>query len=63
MIYSPPECFKCTKELNFSGDGDEGVLCHNDVSVGPGADCDRLAFLPRALGPFPLQGAGLLQLG
>ena len=49
--------------LNRRFDGDEGVLRHDDVSVGPGADCDRLAFLPRALGPFPLQGAGLLQLG
>ena len=49
--------------LKRSFDGDEGVLRHDDVSVGPAADCDRLAFLPRALGPFPLQGAGLLQLG
>ena len=54
---------KCTKELNFSGDCDEGVLCNNDVSVGPAEDGDCLAHLPRALGTLPLQGAGLLQLG
>ena len=54
---------KCTKELNFSGDCDEGVLCNNDVSVGPAENGDCLAHLPHALGTLPLQGAGPLQLG
>ena len=53
----------CIKELNFSGDCDEGVLCHDNVSVGPAEDGDCLAHLPRALGTLPLQGAGPLQLG
>ena len=55
--------FECTKELNFSGDGDEGVFCHDNVSVGPAEDGDRLAHLPRALGTLSLQGAGPLKLG
>ena len=49
--------------VNCSCDSDEGVLCHDYVSVGPAEDGDCLAHLPRALGTLPLQGAGLLQLG
>ena len=49
--------------LNTRCDGDEGVLRHDNVSVGLAEDRDRLAHLPRALGTLPLQGAGPLQLG
>ena len=49
--------------LNTRCDGDEGVLRHDNVSVGSAEDRDRLAHLPRALGTLPLQGAGSLQLG
>ena len=49
--------------LNTRCDGDEGVLRHDNVSVGPAEDRDCLADLPRALGTLPLQGAGPLQLG
>ena len=49
--------------LNTRCDGDEGVLRHDNVSVGSAEDHDRLAHLPRALGTLPLQGAGPLQLG
>ena len=49
--------------LNTRCDGDEGVLRHDNVSVGSAEDRDRLAHLPCALGTLPLQGAGPLQLG
>ena len=49
--------------LNSRCDGDEGVLRHDNVSVGSAEDRDRLAHLPRALGTLPLQGTGPLQLG
>ena len=49
--------------LNTRCDGYEGVLRHDNVSVGPAEDRDRLAHLPRALGTLPLQGTGPLQLG
>ena len=47
---------------NSRCDGDEGVLRHDDVCVGPAEDRDRLADLPRALGTLPLQGAGPLSM-
>ena len=54
---------KIAETLNSRCDGDEGVLCHDNVSVGPAKDRDRLADLPRALGTLPLQGPGHLPLG